>query len=164
MEWHRWSGYALLGLVIFRIYWGFFGSSTARFSGFLRGPRAIAGYLRGAWSVEAGHNPLGALSVLVMLMLLGLQIGLGLIAVDVDGIESGPLSEYVSFETGRSAAEWHENIFNALLWLVALHVLAIAYYLFVKRENLAAAMLHGTRPYSTAVQPVRGASVLRFVV
>ena len=164
LEWHRWSGYGLLGLVIFRVYWGFFGSSTARFSGFLRGPRTIASYLRGAWSLEAGHNPLGALSVLALLGLLLLQIVLGLFAVDVDGIESGPLSALVSFETGRAAAEWHETVFDALLWLVALHVLAIAYYLVVRRENLAAAMLHGTRSYPAQVRPVRHASALRFAI
>src|SRR5690349_12806244 len=74
LEWHRWSGYALLGLVIFRIYWGFVGSSTARFSSFVRGPRAIAGYLQGRWVATAGHNPLGALSVVALLVLLLVQI------------------------------------------------------------------------------------------
>jgi len=162
LEWHRWSGYGLLGLVIFRIYWGFFGSSTARFANFLRGPRAMLSYVRGAWSIEAGHNPLGALSVVLMLGLLAAQIVLGLFAVDVDGIESGPLSLYVSFDAGRAAARWHEYTFDALLWLVALHVLAIAYYLVIKRENLAAAMLHGTRSFPVEVQPVRRASAARF--
>jgi len=162
LEWHRWSGYGLLGLVIFRIYWGFFGSSTARFANFLRGPRAMLSYVRGAWSIEAGHNPLGALSVVLMLGLLAAQIVLGLFAVDVDGIESGPLSLYVSFDAGRAAARWHEYIFDALLWLVALHVLAIAYYLVMKRENLPAAMLHGTRSFPVEVQPVRRASAARF--
>ena len=119
-------------------------------------------YLRGAWSIEAGHNPLGALSVVLMLALLVAQIVLGLFAVDVDGIESGPLSLYVSFDAGRAAARWHEYMFNALLWLVALHVLAIAYYLVMKRENLPAAMLHGTRSFPVEVQPVRRASATRF--
>ena len=65
LEWHRWSGYLLLGLIVFRIYWGFFGSSTARFAAFLRGPRAIVDLpARHAGSVLPGHNPLGALSVL----------------------------------------------------------------------------------------------------
>ncbi len=126
LEWHRWSGYGLLGLVAFRIYWGFFGSSTARFRQFLRGPRTVVGYLRGAWPPAPGHNPLGALSVLALLALLAAQIVLGLFAVDVDGIESGPLSLYVSFDAGRSAAKWHGAIFNALLWLIALHIVAIA--------------------------------------
>lgn len=164
MEWHRWVGYGLLALVSFRVYWGFFGSSTARFSRFLRGPGAIGSYLRGSWEVAAGHNPLGALSVVALLALLGLQISLGLIAVDVDGIESGPLSIYVSFETGRAAAHWHETIFNALMVLVIVHIAAILYYRFVKKESLAAAMVHGTREYPREVAAVQPASTLRLVI
>ena len=64
-DWHIWSGCAILTLLIFRILWGFVGSSTARFSSFVRGPRTIAAYLRGSWS-GIGHNPLGALSVLAL--------------------------------------------------------------------------------------------------
>jgi len=164
LEWHRWSGYALLGLLTFRIYWGFFGSSTARFSRFVRGPKTVVSYLRGTWAQQPGHNPLGALSVVVMLVLLVAQIGFGLFAVDVDGLESGPLSLYVSFDAGRMAAEWHEGIFEVLLWVVALHVLAIAYYLFVKRQNLAAAMVRGSREFDGEVPPVEGASRLRFII
>ena len=164
LEWHRWSGYALLGLVTFRIYWGFFGSSTARFRQFVRGPRAVAGYLRGAWNVAAGHNPLGALSVLALIVLLLAQVMLGLFAVDVDGIESGPLSLYVSFETGRLAAEWHEDVFNVLMAMVVLHILAIAWYRLVKKEKLVEAMIHGTRAYPQDLPPVQHASLLRLVV
>jgi cytochrome b len=164
LEWHRWSGYGLLGLMVFRIYWGFFGSSTARFRQFLPGPSSVASYLRGAWVVQPGHNPLGALSVIAMIILLVAQIVFGLFAVDVDGLESGPLSMYVSFDAGRAAAEWHEGIFEVLKWLVVLHVLAIAYYLLIKRQNLAAAMLHGTRDFETAAPPMQSATRLRFVV
>ena len=163
LEWHRWSGYLLLGLVAFRLYWGFFGGSTARFGSFLRGPRAVLDYLRGRRPPVPGHNPLGALSVLALLALLLAQVVLGLFAVDVDGIESGPLSLYVSFEAGRAAAHWHHRVFDALLWLIALHIGAIAWYLVVRRENLTAAMLHGTREYPAAAPPLRSASALRFV-
>src|SRR5262249_26038896 len=114
MQWHRWSGYLLLGVVLFRLWWGFFGSSTARFACFVRGPRAILAYLRGTARASPGHNPVGALNVVALLGLLGVQIVLGLFAVDVDGIESGPLSEYVSFDAGRAAAHWHDTVFNVL--------------------------------------------------
>jgi len=164
LEWHRWSGYLLLGLVVFRVYWGFFGSSTARFAGFLRGPRTIASYLRGTWPPTPGHNPLGALSVLALIVLLILQVTLGLFAVDVDGIESGPLSLYVSFEAGRAAAEWHEAVFNVLMGFIVLHILAIAWYKFVRKEKLLAAMFHGTRTYPVQLPPVKAASAVRFVV
>jgi len=164
LEWHRWIGYGLLGVVIFRVYWGFFGSSTARFSNFLRGPGTVRAYLRGSWDIVAGHNPLGALSVLALLFLLGLQIGLGLFAVDVDGIESGPLSSFVSFDTGRAAAHWHETVFNVLMVVVIVHIAAILYYRFIKKESLVAAMFHGTRDYPREVPALQPASRLRFVI
>ena len=67
MDYHRYSGYALLGVLIFRLYWGVFGSTTARFAHFVKGPRSIWRYLRSkARHVAPGHNPLGALSVLAL--------------------------------------------------------------------------------------------------
>lgn len=164
LEWHRWSGYGLLGLLTFRIYWGFFGSSTARFSQFLRGPRTVAGYLKGTWQLAAGHNPLGAWSVLALIVLLFAQVALGLFAVDVDGIESGPLSLYVSFEAGRAAAEWHEWVFNLFMCLIGLHIVAIAWYRFAKKEKLTAAMFHGRRAYPSELAPMQGASALSLVI
>ena len=153
MEWHQYSGYSLLALVSFRIYWGFFGSSTARFRQFVRGPRTVVNYLKGRWAAMPGHNPLGALSVVALLGLLLVQIALGLFAVDVDGIESGPLSTYVSFDTGRVAADWHDTVFDLLLWLIGLHVAAVLYYLFFRKENLVATMFHGQRAFPDAQTP-----------
>jgi cytochrome b len=165
MEWHRWSGYTLLGLVIFRIYWGLAGSSTARFGEFVRGPRAIGNYLQGSWNTAPGHNPLGALNVVALLGLLAVQVSLGLFAVDVDGIESGPLSTYVSFEAGRAAARWHEIVFNVLAGFIALHLIAVIYYVFFRRQALVAAMLHGRRAYPDPQPPsLRSASVLRLLI
>lgn len=164
MDLHRWSGYVLFGLVFFRLYWGIFGSSTARFAGFLRGPSTVMDYVRGRWTAIAGHNPLGALSVFVLLALLVAQVTLGLFSVDVDGIESGPLSLYVSFEAGRLAARWHERVFDLLLWFAGLHVLAVLVYVFVKKQNLLGAMLHGRREYPTQVEPLRPASWVRFAI
>ena len=158
LEWHRWCGYTLLALLLFRVYWGFVGSSTARFAQFVRGPRAVLDYLKGRWAPAAGHNPLGALSVLALLGLLMLQVALGLFAVDVDGIESGPLSLYVSFDTGRACAEWHEGVFNVLMALIVVHVLAVLYYRFARRQNLVAAMFTGHRRFEIAVTPATRAS------
>jgi cytochrome b len=164
MAWHQYAGYTLFALVCFRIYWGFFGSRTARFSQFVRGPRTVATYLAGRWPAVPGHNPLGALSVIALLALLATQIVLGLFAVDVDGIESGPLSTYVSFEAGRVAARWHDRLFDALTWLVGLHVAAVLFYVLVKKENLLGAMVHGKRVFSRAHEPLQPVSRVRFVV
>jgi cytochrome b len=165
LEWHRWSGYTLLGLLVFRIYWGFLGSSTARFGGFVRGPRAVLEYLRGSWKVTAGHNPLGSWSVVALIALLLAQVSLGLFAVDVDGIESGPLSMYVDFDTGRTAAKLHEVLFNVLMAVISVHILAVLFYVFFRKENLVGAMLTGARRYKVAdVTPVAGFSWVRFIV
>src|SRR5205085_1523250 len=140
-------------------------TSTARFSQFLRGPREIADYLRGRWALAPGHNPLGALSVLTLLGLLVVQVVLGLFAADVDGIESGPLSAHVSFETGRACAGWHHTVFTALQIFVALHVIAVAWYVFVKKQDLLGAMFSGKRGYeSQPAEDVHFASWARFAV
>ena len=164
LEWHRWSGHTLLALLLFRLYWGFAGSSTARFANFVRGPRAIGEYLRGAWAVAPGHNPLGALSVLALLGLLFAQVALGLFAVDVDGIESGPLSLYVSFEAGRAAAEWHERVFNVLMGVILVHAVAVLYYLLVRRQNLVGAMITGRRAFATRMAPMTPGSAVHLVI
>ena len=147
MEWHRYSGYALLGLLTFRIYWGLVGSSSARFSQMLRGPSKVISYLREAHDAhrEAGHNPLGGWSVAAMLTLMLGQVSIGLFVSDVDGIESGPLSHLVSFDASRTLAEVHEIIFNVILAFIGLHVAAILFYLLVKRDNLVSAMITGKR-------------------
>lgn len=149
MEWHRLSGYAILTLLIFRFYWGFFGGRTARFAQFVRGPRAAMAYLGSLrhrpYKATAGHNPVGGWSVLLMLSALTAMVTAGLFAVDVDGLESGPLADYVSFDQGRAASELHGLVLNLLFGLVGLHLLAILFYLLGLRHNLIAPMIHGRR-------------------
>lgn len=146
MDYHRYSGSALLGVLAFRIYWGFFGSSTARFAQFVRGPRSIWAYLRSRETHSSpGHNPLGALSVILLLTLLLTQVALGLFSVDIDGLESGPLARFVSFEVGRACARLHGLGFHVLEYFIALHVAAIAFYALFKRENLVAPMITGRK-------------------
>lgn len=165
LEFHRYSGYTLLGLLVFRIYWGFAGTWTARFSNFVKGPGAILDHLRGTHRTTAGHNPLGAVSVIALLLLLIAQVTLGLFAVDVDGIESGPLSHLVSFDAGRECAELHEDLFNVLLGFIALHIVAVLYYLIAKRQNLIGAMIHGKRDLTdTNAPPDSPFPLARFVV
>ena len=148
MDWHRYSGYTVLGLLIFRIYWGIAGSSTARFAHFVRSPRAVLEHVRLRREERArivGHSPLGSWSVVAMLLAMVTQVTLGLFATDIDGLESGPLSHLVSFETGRTLAEAHEVSFNVLLALIALHVVAILFYLLYERNDLVTAMLSGRK-------------------
>lgn len=154
MDYHRYSGYALLGVLVFRVFWGIAGSSTARFAHFVKGPRTVWRYVRASsTTVAVGHNPLGAWSVMTLLGLLATQVGLGLFAVDVDGIESGPLSSLVSFEVGRMCAETHAVVFNALLTFIALHLGAIAFYWLIKRDNLIAPMITGWKSWRATTLP-----------
>lgn len=170
LEFHRYSGYALLGLLSFRIYWGVAGSTTARFAHFVRGPRLTWTYARQLFarrhpSVAPGHNPLGAWSVVILLVLLAVQIGLGLFAVDVDGIESGPLSALVSFDAGRRCARLHELVFDALLVFIALHLFAVLFYWVAHRRNLIASMIHGkASTHESAAVPLTFAPFSRAVI
>ena len=160
LDWHRLAGYSIFALVLFRILWGLFGSSTARFSHFVRGPSAVGSYVRNdlfrrGGAPHVGHNPLGGWSVIAMLIVLLVQTMLGMVAVDIDGIESGPFSYLVDFETGRLAARLHHQLFNVLLALIALHVLAILYYLLHRRQNLVGPMITGSRRLNGEAPAIR---------
>lgn len=147
MVWHGRFGLAIIGLITFRICWGVVGSHTARFTHFLRGPRAIMAYLRGDWH-GIGHNPLGALSVLAMLLLFAVQALGGLFAND-DIAFNGPLRSLVDKSTSDLITSWHHDMFWVLIGLIVLHVGAVSFYTIVKRDNLISPMITG---YKTAQQ------------
>jgi cytochrome b len=155
LDTHVKLGMVMLILVVFRILWGLVGTSSARFSRFVRGPLTIGRYLRRLFSKEGepivGHNPLGAISVVALLLLLGGQIVLGLVAQDTDGLFSGPLNYLVEYDTAERARELHELGFNVILGVVALHVAAVVFYLAVKRDNLVGPMITGRKHYAAPV-------------
>lgn len=164
LDWHYRSGIALLGLVVFRLVWGVIGSSTARFSSFVRGPRTILDYLRGRREFVLGHNPLGALSVLALLFMLAVQIGLGLFAGDEDGMLSGPFSHLIDEETVETVTELHATSFDVLKWLIVLHVGAILFYLLVRRKNLVGPMITGRAGAPEGTAPMAAAAGWRALV
>lgn len=141
IEWHGRAGLFILGLVTFRLVWGFVGSRTARFSSFVRGPAAIRAYLRGTW-VGIGHNPLGALSVLALLATVALQAGTGLFAND-DIAFQGPLADLVGKDGSDFLSHAHHLLVKGLYGLVALHVGAVIFYLRIKRQDILRPMLSG---------------------
>lgn len=142
---HMAIGLALIGLIVFRLVWGVIGSDTARFTQFVKCPRTVITYLKqpkaGTW---LGHNPLGALSVLAMLASIIVQLMTGLFAND-QIYNEGPLSDYVSERYQDLASAIHQVNFYILLGLIALHLLAIAFYQFKKHEPLVTAMITGKR-------------------
>lgn len=150
LEWHQYSGYVALWVVLLRLYWGFVGSSTARFVNFVRGPKTVFKYIRTLHlrntPATLGHNALGAISVLVLLTAVLAVVITGLFAVDFDVLYSGPLSSYVDYRQGRRIARLHgSTLFDILLAVIALHLLAVSFYYFYKRHNLVAAMITGKR-------------------
>jgi cytochrome b len=152
-DWHIWSGCAILTLLIFRLLWGFVGSSTARFANFVRGPRSITTYLKGKWT-GIGHTPLGALSVVAMFLAVAIQVSLGLISQDEDGIFAGPLSHLVNSDTSDTARDIHELWFNVILGLIVLHVAAIIFYR-VRGQRLTKPMITGRGRLESHVEPMR---------
>lgn len=154
-EWHKLFGYAVLVLLLFRLSWGFAGGTYARFGSFVRGPRAVIGYLgeltgRRPARLRLGHNPLGGWSTIAMLLCLAVQAGSGLFLSDEDlGLE-GPLSKYVGGAMAERLSTLHEANFVLLLFLIGLHLSAIAFYLFAKRENLVKPMITGFRQLPSA--------------
>ncbi len=145
-QWHLYSGYLALFALLFRLAWGVIGSSTARFAGFIRGPRAVMRYLGGGGSEQpsVGHTPIGALSVIALLALIGAQIGFGLFLVNEDGDYAGPLARLVSDDTSELARTVHLTLFNVLLGFIILHVLAILFYRFWRGKKLLGPMVGGT--------------------
>ena len=148
MVWHMRSGYAILTLVLFRILWGFAGSSYARFSGFLAGPAACLGFakklLARAPAPSAGHNPLGGWMVLALLIALLVQTGTGLFAND-DILNEGPLASLVTKAMSDQLTSLHHLNLKLLLVLAAVHLLAVGYHALVMKENLIGAMFTGVK-------------------
>jgi len=145
LDWHMRSGYTILALIVFRLLWGAAGSRYARLAHFVRGPRVLLAYLRGRHPHDgAGHNPLGALSVVAMLAALLVQASTGLFANDGSFTE-GPLAKMVSHAVSESVSTVHRWGEWAIYGLIALHLSAIAYYLVVRRDNLVWPMVTGDR-------------------
>jgi cytochrome b len=141
MSIHGKAGLSIVGLVVFRLAWGFVGPTHARFASFFPTPTRLRAYLSGRWQ-GVGHNPLGAISVFALLGLLAVQAGSGLFSND-DIAYSGPLYPAVSDALSARLSAVHRLSVNGLLGLVGLHVLAIAYHVRVKRDDLLKPMVTG---------------------
>jgi cytochrome b len=143
----------LLGLLVFRLLWGFVGPETARFASFVKGPRAVIAYLRGqalGGPQRIGHSPLGGWSTMALLGVMLLQVSMGLFAGDpFDGM-TGPLNPLVGVTLADTITDWHESFFWVIAGLVGLHLAAITYYA-VRGDDLLSPMLSGDRPPMSGV-------------
>lgn len=157
MEWHFRLGHLVLALLVFRLVWGLIGGRWSRFVSFVYSPGRLVRYLRGANHPDdsVGHSPLGALSVFGLLAVLIAQVATGLLSDDEIAF-AGPLTRFVSNAVVGQATGYHKDIGQYLvLGLVALHVLAIVFYVLVRKERLVRPMLHGDKALAAPVAPSR---------
>ncbi|MQA20127.1 cytochrome b/b6 domain-containing protein [Rugamonas rivuli] len=154
MEVHGKAGLAILGLVAFRLAWGFAGSTHARFLNFLPTAASLRAYLRGRWKGQ-GHNPLGALSVFALLGLLAVQATTGLFGNDEISF-TGPLFALVEEGLANRLTGLHKQLAYVLLAVLALHILAILVYLFLKKDNLVKPMVTGWKEVRAGTSAAKG--------
>jgi cytochrome b len=155
--WHKWAGEGAAALLVFRLWWGLAGASTARFSQFVKGPKTALSYAKGLFSktkddAPIGHNALGGWSVAALILAAMTVVGFGLFAEDTDGEQSGPFEPLINFDQASLAARVHETAFHVLQALVFLHLAAIVFYAVVKKDQLVGPMLTGKKalPAETA--------------
>jgi cytochrome b len=149
LDWHARFGFAMLTLILFRLVWGFVGGHWSRFLTFTPSPKSLWRYLvairQGSDSLEAGHNPIGALSVYAFLFFLTSQLATGLIADDEISF-TGPWAHFVSNNLSLSATWYHKEVGKKiLLLLVVIHIVAVLYHLYRKKNNLIRPMITGDK-------------------
>jgi cytochrome b len=148
---HAWSGYAVLGLVAFRLVWGLIGTRHARFTDFVRSPSAVIAYLKDLIAFRArryiGHNPAGGLMIVALLISLVITGITGLMVYGAHD-QAGPLAASmagIGHDTGEGLEEVHEFFGNFTLFLVALHILGVVVSGKLHGENLVRAMITGRK-------------------
>ena len=145
--WHFYLGYFILGLMLVRLLWGLVGPKSIRLRYLVPKPASLIAYIKTLRlktpSGTPGHNPIGALSVIAMLIVITLQAITGLFIESEDFFEYGPLNEYVSEETMKFMLGWHHTLSDVIIILIALHISAIMFYLIWKNENLIKPMING---------------------
>lgn len=151
LQWHRWTGYGILTLLLWRVLWGIWGPPFCQFRNFIKGPKKIFAYtkdlLGGSSRNYLGHNPLGAVMILMMLLCLSIIAILGLFSVEENDLASGPLADLISEEGNKLATKFHRVLFNSLLiGLLILHIFANILYGFIRKDPLLKAMITGNKP------------------
>lgn len=159
MIWHGRFGYIVLGLIFFRLIWGFVGTHHARFAQFIKSPKAILAYLKNPVETP-GHSPIAAISVLALLGLFLAQALAGLFASD-DIAFDGPLAKYVASAWVELLTSFHRLNEWVLLSLVGVHIAAILYYKYAKKINLVSAMINGDKEWDTRDPLVQDDSKVR---
>jgi cytochrome b len=162
-DWHGRIGGLILGLLVFRIIWGFVGTTHARFASFFPTFSRLAAYFKGNWQ-GVGHNPVGALSVLALLAVLTVLAATGLFANDDIAFE-GPLFSLIDKSLSDKLSGIHALALDVLMVLLALHLAAIAFHQLVKKNNLVLPMLTGRKQVPKAqASSIPAVGALRFLM
>ena len=146
---HAFLGYLMIGLIGFRLIWGFVGGRYARFSSFLFGPASGLAYLRQMMSHQGtrhlGHNPAGSQAIFLLLAL-GLIVAVtGIFTLSGEERQSG-YGISVSIEVGRAFKKIHESGANLMLLVVIGHIVGVIAESLLHKENLARSMITGIKP------------------
>lgn len=149
---HMWSGYGIITLVLFRLSFGLLASGYARFTNFVKGPSKIRAFINQP-APTTGHNPLGSLGVVALLMALFAQAGTGLFVTD-DIFVEGPLYHLVSTEVSGLMTTIHAVNQWLLLALIAMHIIAILVH-EVKGDRIVWPMVTGKKELSESEQADR---------
>ncbi|MEI6893095.1 MAG: cytochrome b/b6 domain-containing protein [Colwellia sp.] len=146
IELHLQLGFIALGLIIFRVIWGFIGPKHARFSQFIPSVSTLYAYIKKSdkHKTTPGHNPLGALMVILMILLISVQATSGLFIND-DIFSSGPYYGSISNSLEKIMSFLHHNTFDFMIAAIILHVSAISFYWCVKKDNLVLPMITGSK-------------------
>jgi cytochrome b len=160
LRWHLIAGGRVAALLLWRTVWGTLGGPYARFAGFAYPPRTVLAYLRGSPRLRyLGHNPLGALMVFALLLVLAAILFSGTITLG-GMLKQGPLRAFLTYATGRRMLGIHRLLAWLLLGMIAAHIGGVAFESWRERENLVRAMLTGRKPAvppAVAVVPARAA-------
>lgn len=149
---HFISGYCIVGLLVFRLAWGLFGTETARFKNFIKRPSVMIKYVKSLanpkdYKSSYGHSPIAAVSVVAMLLILIFQVVSGLFFFDDETFLEGPLALYGSDLMLDNAKLYHPIGANLILIIIWVHLLAIAVYYVFFKENLVSPMITGWRKF-----------------
>ena len=162
---HFWLGYTVLSLALFRLIWGVVGGHWSRFVNFIPSLSAVKDYVHSLKTKQStphiGHNPLGALSVLSMLLLLLAQVFTGFMSDD-EIATTGPWVALVPNDWVSLATRYHADIGKILLIvLIAVHVATVLYYKRFKSNDLITPMLSGNKHLPSDTPPSRDTGTSR---
>jgi cytochrome b len=149
---HTWAGYAIIGLLVFRLLWGIIGTRYARFSQFVHTPTYTKTYmlsmLTGQSKRYLGHNPAGAWMIIALIFSLAATTSLGIATLATQG--EGPwAATFVANWPDDWLEELHEFFANFTLLLMFVHLLGVALSSVIHSENLMRSMITGRKATRT---------------